>query len=123
MITTFCNYNSECFTTFRHVFECKITTFRQTNRIHLDISCHLPIFFTLSWKYHFHKFIITNEPFAMNEDYRQTFTVLYLVILINFPQVNYLTFGGLLSRNAGDFLGSVGVGVDFLRVFGRLAII
>ena len=59
----------------------------------------------------------------MNEDYRQTFTVLYLVILINFPQVNYLTFGGLLSRNAGDFLGSVGVGVDFLRVFGRLAII
>ena len=49
----------------------------------------------------------------MNEDYRQTFTVLYLVILIKFPQVNYLTFGGLLSRNAGDFLGSVSVGVDF----------
>ena len=49
----------------------------------------------------------------MNEDYRQTFTVLYLVILINFPQANYLTFGGLLSRNAGDFLGSVGLGVDF----------
>ena len=48
----------------------------------------------------------------MNEDYRQTFTVLYLVILINFPQANYLTFGGLLSRNAGDFwdwsvLGSI----------------
>ena len=49
----------------------------------------------------------------MNEDYRQTFTVLYLVTLINFPQANYLTFGGLLSRNAGDFLRSVSVGVDF----------
>ena len=49
----------------------------------------------------------------MNEDYRQTFTVLYLVILINFPKANYLTFGGLLSRNADDFLGSVGLGVDF----------
>ena len=49
----------------------------------------------------------------MNEDYRQTFTVLYFAILINFPQVIYLTFGGLLSRNAGDFLGSVGLGVDF----------
>ena len=51
----------------------------------------------------------------MNEDYRQTFTVLYLVILINFPQANYLTFGGLLSRNAGDFFGSVGVRVDFFN--------
>ena len=49
----------------------------------------------------------------MNEDYRQTFTVLYSAISINFPQANYLTFGGLLSRNAGDFLGSVSVGVDF----------
>ncbi len=49
----------------------------------------------------------------MNEDYRQTFTVLYLAILINFQQANYLTFGDLLSRNAGDFLRSVGVGVDF----------
>ena len=49
----------------------------------------------------------------MNEDYRQTFTVLYLATPINFPQANYLTFGGLLSRNAGDFLGSVSVGVDF----------
>ena len=49
----------------------------------------------------------------MNEDYRQTFTVLYLVILINFPQANYLTFRGLLSRNADDFLRSVSVGVDF----------
>ena len=49
----------------------------------------------------------------MNEDYRQTFTVLHFAILINFPQANYLTFGGLLSRNAGDFLGSVDVWVDF----------
>ena len=49
----------------------------------------------------------------MNEDYRQTFTVLYSATLIKFPQANYLTFGGLLSRNADDFLGSVGLGVDF----------
>ena len=49
----------------------------------------------------------------MNEDYRQTFTVLYLAILINFPQAHYLTFGGLLSGNAGDFLRSIGLGVDF----------
>ena len=49
----------------------------------------------------------------MNEDYRQTFTILYFATPINFPQANYLTFGGLLSRNAGDFLGSVGLGVDF----------
>ena len=34
-------------------------------------------------------------------------------ILINFLSANYLTFGDLLSRNAGDFFGSVGVGVDF----------
>ena len=51
----------------------------------------------------------------MNEDYRQTFTVLYFATPINFPQVNYLTFGGLLSRNADDFLGSVGLGVDFFN--------
>ena len=49
----------------------------------------------------------------MNEDYRQTFTNLYSVTLIKFPQANYLTFGGLLSRNAGDFLRSVGLGVEF----------
>ncbi len=49
----------------------------------------------------------------MNEDYRQTFTVLYFATSINFPQANYLTFGGLLSRNADDFLRSVGLGVDF----------
>ena len=34
-------------------------------------------------------------------------------MLIKFPKANYLTFGGLLSRNAGDFFGSVSVGVDF----------
>ena len=51
----------------------------------------------------------------MNEDYRQTFTVLYSATPIKFPQANYLTFGGLLSRNAGDFLGSVGLGVDFFN--------
>ena len=51
----------------------------------------------------------------MNEDYRQTFTVLYFTTPINFSQANYLTFGGLLSRNAGDFLGSVSVGVDFFN--------
>ena len=39
--------------------------------------------------------------------------ILYFATLIKFPQANYLTFGGLLSRNAGDFLGSVSVGVDF----------
>ena len=49
----------------------------------------------------------------MNEDYRQTFTILYFAIPINFTQANYLTFGGLLSQNAGDFLRSVSVGVDF----------
>ena len=49
----------------------------------------------------------------MNEDYRQTFTVLHSATPTNFPQANYLTFGGLLSRNAGDFLRSVGLGVDF----------
>ncbi len=45
--------------------------------------------------------------------WKKVVIVLYSAILINFPQANYLTFGGLLSRNAGDFLGSVGVGVDF----------
>ena len=40
---------------------------------------------------------------------------LYLVTLINFQQANYLTFGGCLSRNAGDFLGLVSVGVDFFN--------
>ena len=43
--------------------------------------------------------------------------VLPFAILINFLSVNYLTFGGLLSRNAGDFFGSVEVGVDFCEYF------
>ena len=51
----------------------------------------------------------------MNEDYRQTFTILHSSTPIKFPKANYLTFGGLLSRNAGDFLGSVGLGVDFFN--------
>ena len=34
---------------------------------------------------------------------RKFVIVLHFAILINFQQVNYLTFGGLLSRNAGDF--------------------
>ena len=44
---------------------------------------------------------------------RITLIVSPFAILINFLSANYLTFGGLLSRNAGDFFGSVGVGVDF----------
>ena len=44
---------------------------------------------------------------------RKVVIILHSAILIKFPQANYLTFGGLLSRNAGDFLGSIGVGVDF----------
>ena len=44
---------------------------------------------------------------------RKVVIVLYFATLIKFPQANYLTFGGLLSRNAGDFLRSVSVGVDF----------
>ena len=44
---------------------------------------------------------------------RKVVIVLYSATLIKFLQANYLTFGGLLSRNAGDFLRSVGVGVDF----------
>ena len=59
----------------------------------------------------------------MNEDYRQTFTVLFSSTLINFPQANYLTFGGLLSRNAGDFFGVGQCRGRFLRVFEYLAII
>ena len=44
---------------------------------------------------------------------RITLIISPFAILINFQQANYLTFGGLLSRNAGDFFGSVGVEVDF----------
>ena len=48
---------------------------------------------------------------------RITLIVSPFAILINFLSANYLTFGGLLSRNAGDFLGSVEVGVDFCEYF------
>ena len=46
---------------------------------------------------------------------RKVIIVLHSAILIKFPQANYLTFGGLLSRNAGDFSGSVMVWVDFFE--------
>ena len=48
---------------------------------------------------------------------RKVFIISPFAILINFISVNYLTFGGLLSRNDGDFLGSVGVEVDFCEYF------
>ena len=48
---------------------------------------------------------------------RITLIVSSFAILINFLSVNYLTFGGLLSRNAGDFFGSVVVKVDFCEYF------
>ena len=44
---------------------------------------------------------------------RKVVIVLHSAILIKFPQANYLTFDLILSRNAGDFSGSVGVRVDF----------
>ena len=44
---------------------------------------------------------------------RKIIIILPFATLINFLSANYLTFGGLLSRNAGDFWGSVSVGVDF----------
>ena len=44
---------------------------------------------------------------------RKVVIILFSATLINFQKANYLTFGGLLSRNAGDFFGSVSVGVDF----------
>ena len=44
---------------------------------------------------------------------RKVVIVLHFATPIKFQQTNYLTFGGLLSRNAGDFLRSVSVGVDF----------
>ena len=46
---------------------------------------------------------------------RKVVIVLHFAIPIKFQQANYLTFGGLLSLNAGDFLGSVGLGVDFFN--------
>ncbi len=50
---------------------------------------------------------------GVSSAWRKVVIILYFAILIKFQQANYLTFGGLLSRNAGDFLGSVGLGVDF----------
>ena len=47
--------------------------------------------------------------------WRKVVIALHSATSIKFPQVNYLTFGGLLSRNAGDFLGSVDVWVDFFE--------
>ena len=46
---------------------------------------------------------------------RKVIIVLHSAILIKFPKANYLTFGGLLSRNADDFSGSVDVWVDFFE--------
>ena len=46
---------------------------------------------------------------------RKVVIVLHFATPIKFQQTNYLTFGGLLSRNAGDFFGSVSVGVDFFE--------
>ena len=42
--------------------------------------------------------------------------ILYFATLIKFPQANYLTFGGLLSRNAGDFFGRSGLGSIFASI-------
>ena len=44
---------------------------------------------------------------------RKVVIVFHFAILIKFLQANYLTFECILSRNAGDFLRSVSVGVDF----------
>ena len=46
---------------------------------------------------------------------RKVVIVLYFAILIKFQKANYLTFGGLLSRNAGDFSRSVDGRVDFFE--------
>ena len=46
---------------------------------------------------------------------RKVVIVFHFATLIKFQQANYLTFGGLLSRNAGDFSGSVDVWVDFFE--------
>ena len=53
------------------------------------------------------------NSFCLSSVRRKVVIILYSATLIKFPQVNYLTFGGLLSLNAGDFLRSVGVRVDF----------
>ena len=46
---------------------------------------------------------------------RKVIIVLHSAILIKFPKANYLTFGGLLSRNADDFSESVDVWVYFFE--------
>ena len=46
---------------------------------------------------------------------RKVVIISSFAILIKFPKANYLTFGGLLSRNADDFLRSVDVWVDFFE--------
>ena len=46
---------------------------------------------------------------------RKVVIVLHFAIPINFTQANYLTFRTILSPNAGDFLRSVGLGVDFFN--------
>ena len=46
---------------------------------------------------------------------RKVVIVLHSAILIKFSQANYLTFECLLSRNTGDFSGSVDVWVDFFE--------
>ena len=48
---------------------------------------------------------------------RKVVIVLHSAILIKFPKANYLTFECLLSRNSGDFSGSVMVWVDFFEYF------
>ena len=54
---------------------------------------------------------------------RKVVIVLHFAILINFLQANYLTFGGLLSRNAGDFFGVGRAWGRFFQFSGPLAII
>ena len=55
------------------------------------------------------------NSFCLSSVRRKVVIALHLVTSINFLQANYLTFGGLLSRNAGDFLRLVGLGVDFFN--------
>ena len=47
---------------------------------------------------------------------RKVIIVLHSAILIKFLQANYLTFECLLSRNVGDFSGSVDVGSIFSSI-------
>ena len=53
--------------------------------------------------------------FCLSSVRRKVVIVLHSAILIKFPKANYLTFDLLLSRNAGDFSGSVGVRVNFFE--------